>query len=62
MLFLQFDKTPFLGVHQNGSRPVVQFSLTLGLVAYGEIAHMAGREELVTDAQAKMESGASSVL
>jgi hypothetical protein len=41
---------------------VVQFSLTLGLMAYGEIAHMAGREELVAEAQAKMESGASSVV
>jgi hypothetical protein len=24
MLFLQFDKTPYLGVHQTGSRPKLQ--------------------------------------
>jgi len=41
---------------------VVQFAGTLALMAYGEIAHMAGREELVAEAQAKMDGGASTVI
>jgi hypothetical protein len=41
---------------------VVQFAGTLALMAYSEIAHMAGREELVAEAQAKMDSGTSTML
>ena len=41
---------------------VVQFAGTLALMAYGEIAHMAGRDELVAEAQSMMDRGASTVV
>jgi hypothetical protein len=40
---------------------VVQFSGTMSLIAFGEIAAMAGRDDLVADAQMMMDSGASEV-
>ncbi len=41
---------------------VIQFAGTMALIAFGEIAMMAGRNDLVEEAQAMMDSGASTIL
>ena len=41
---------------------VIQFAGTMALVALGEIAAMAGRNDVVDEAQAMIDSGASTVL
>lgn len=41
---------------------VIQFAGTMALIAFGEIAIMAGQNDLVEEAQAMMDSGASTVL
>lgn len=41
---------------------VIQFAATMALIALGEIAAMAGQNNLVEEAQAMMDSGASTVL
>lgn len=41
---------------------VVQFAGIIGLIAFGEIAAMANREDLVAEAQALMDSGATQVI
>ncbi|HEY9578307.1 MAG TPA: DUF5677 domain-containing protein [Rhizorhapis sp.] len=41
---------------------VIQFAGIMGLIAFGEIAAMAEREDLVAEAQAMMDSGAVQVL
>ena len=40
----------------------IQFAGTMALIAFGEIAAMAGRNDLVGEAQAMMDNGASTVL
>lgn len=41
---------------------VIQFAGIMGLIAFGEIAAMAEREDIVAEAQAMMDSGAAQVL
>lgn len=41
---------------------VVQFAGTMALIAFGEIAALAGRTDLIEETQAMMDSGASTVL
>ena len=41
---------------------VIQFAGTLALIAFGEIAEMAARPDLVAEAQAMMDKGASTML
>ena len=41
---------------------VIQFAGIMGLIAFGEIAAMAEREDVVAEAQAMMDSGAAQVL
>ena len=41
---------------------VVQFAGIMGLIAFGEIAAMAGREDIVAEAQAMMDSGAVQIV
>jgi hypothetical protein len=41
---------------------VIQFAGTMALIAFGEIAAMAGQKDLVAEAQTMMDSGASTVL
>jgi hypothetical protein len=41
---------------------VIQFAATMALIAFGEIAAMAGQNDIVEEVQAMMDSGASTVL